>query len=182
MLAARCRGSSAVRFRRLSLADAVRREVQQMDPDQPVFAIQTLDDYLREDRWPYRVFGSAFAMFAAIALALSSVGLYSVMAYSVMQRTPEIGMRMALGAQPRQVSWVVLKRGLLQLSIGMALGLAGAWGLSRVLGGVLVDIRPGDPVTFGAITLLLTLVSLVACVLPARQAMRVDPLVAIRAE
>jgi ABC-type antimicrobial peptide transport system permease subunit len=121
-------------------------------------------------------------MFAAIALALSSVGLYSVMAYSVMQRTPEIGMRMALGAEPRQVSWVVLKRGLLQLSIGMTLGLAGAWGLSRVLGGVLVDIRPGDPVTFGAITLLLTLVSLVACVLPARQAMRVDPLVAIRAE
>jgi putative ABC transport system permease protein len=91
-------------------------------------------------------------------------------------------MRMALGAQPRQVSWVVLKRGLLQLSIGMTFGLAGAWALSRVLGGILVDIAPGDPLTFTAITMLLILVSLVACVLTARQAMRVDPLVAIRAD
>jgi predicted permease len=164
------------------IADAVRREVHRLDPDQPVFAIQTLHDYLREDRWPYRVFGSAFAIFALIALALSSIGLYAVMAYSVMQRTSEIGMRMALGAQPRQVSWVVLKRGLLQLAIGMMLGLTGALGLSRVLGSVLVDIRPGDPVTFATITVLLTLVSLVACILPARQAIRIDPLVAIRSE
>jgi predicted permease len=164
------------------MADAVRREVQQLDPDQPVFAIQTLDDYLREDRWPYRVFGSAFGIFAAVALALASIGLYAVMAYAVMQRTSEIGLRMALGAQPRQVSWVVLKRGVLQLSMGMMLGLPGAWGLSRVLGGLLVGIEPGDPITFAAITLLLTVVSLVACALPARQAMLVDPLVAIRRE
>jgi putative ABC transport system permease protein len=165
-----------------STGEAVRRVVQQMDPDQPVFAMQTMDDHLRESRWPYRVFGSAFAIFAAIALALSSVGLYAVMAYSVMQRTPEIGMRMALGALPRQISWVILRRGLIQLLIGMTLGLAGAWGLSRMLGGILVAITPGDPLTFVAITALLMIVSLVACILPARQAMQVDPLVAIRAE
>ena len=162
--------------------DAVRREVQAIDPDQPVFTIQTLDQMLAEDRWPFRVFGSLFAIFAVIALVLSSVGLYAVMAYSVTQRTQEIGVRMALGAEARQVSWLILKRGLMQLAIGLTLGLAGALALSRVLRSVLVQITPSDPVTFAAITMLLTVVSIAACLLPARRATRVDPLVALRAD
>jgi len=128
------------------------------------------------------VFGSSFAIFAAIALVLSSLGLYAVMAYSVTQRTHEIGMRMALGAQGRQVIWLILKRGLVQLAMGLTLGLAGALALSRVLRGVLVEITPSDPVTFAAITILLTLVSTAACLVPARRATRVDPLVALRAQ
>jgi putative ABC transport system permease protein len=108
--------------------------------------------------------------------------MYAVMAYSVTPRTQEIGMRMALGAQGRQVIWLILKRGLVQLAIGLTLGLAGALALRRVLRGVLVEITPSDPVTFAAITILLTVLSLAACMLPARQATRVDPLVALRAE
>jgi putative ABC transport system permease protein len=137
---------------------------------------------LAESRWAQRVFGSSFAIFAGIALVLSTLGLYAVMAYSVSQRTQEIGIRMALGAQAPQVIWLILKRGFLQLAIGLTLGLAGALALSRVLRGLLVEITPNDPVTFAAITILLTVVSIAACLLPARQATRIDPLVALRAE
>ena len=114
-----------------ALADSLRAGVQAVDADQPVFTIQTLDQMLNEDRWPFRVFGVMFGVFAVIALVLSSVGLYAVMAYSVTQRTSEIGLRMALGAQARQVRWMVLKLGLVQLALGLSLGLAGAVLLSR---------------------------------------------------
>jgi putative ABC transport system permease protein len=165
-----------------SVMHAVRREVQAIDPDQPVFTIQTLDQMLAQERWPFRVFGGLFAIFAGIALVLSSVGLYAVMAHSVAQRTQEIGVRMALGAEGRQMSWLILKRGLVQLAMGLTLGLAGAFALSRVLRTVLFQITPTDPVTFAAITMLLTVVSIAACLLPARRATRVDPVVALRAE
>jgi putative ABC transport system permease protein len=165
-----------------SVMDAVRHEVQAIDQDQPVFTIQTLDQMLAHIRWPFRVFGGLFAIFAAIALVLSSVGLYAVIAYSVTQRTQEIGVRMALGADKRQVSWLILQRGLVQLALGLTLGLAGALALSRVLGSVLVQITPGDPVTFAAITMLLAVVSIAACMLPTRRATQVDPLVALRVD
>ena len=165
-----------------SLMNAVRREVQAIDPDQPVFTIQTLDQLLAADRWPYRIFGTLFAVLAAIALVLSSVGLYAVMANAVTQRTQEIGVRMAMGAQPQQVSWLILKRGLVQLAIGLPLGLAGALMLGVVLQRMLVDTLPGDPPTLGAITILLTVVSIAACLLPARRATRVDPLITLRAQ
>jgi putative ABC transport system permease protein len=165
-----------------SVMAAVRREVQAIDPDQPVFTVQTLDQMLAQERWPFRVFGGLFAIFAAIALVLSSVGLYAVMAYSVTLRTQEIGVRMALGAEGRQVSWLILKRGLVQLALGLTFGLGGALALSRVLRTVLVQITPNDPVTFASITILLTIVSITACLLPARRATQVDPLVALRAE
>jgi len=112
-------------------------------------------------------------------MALSSVGLYAVMAYSVTQQTREIGIRMALGAGRGQVSWMILKRGVAQIGIGLLIGVSGALALSRALHDVLVDISPNDPVTFTAVTLVLTAVSLAACLLPARRATRLDPLNAL---
>ena len=137
---------------------------------------------LDQDRWPFRVFGVMFTVFAIIALVLSSVGLYAVMAYSVTQRTSEIGLRMALGAQARQVEWMILRLGLIQLAVGLSLGLGGAMMVSSVMDSMLVGITPGDPMTFAAITTLLTIVSLAACLVPARRATQVDPLTALRAE
>jgi putative ABC transport system permease protein len=165
-----------------SLVDSLRRTVQAIDADQPVFTVQTLDQMMDGDRWPFRVFGVMFGIFAVIALVLSAVGLYAVMAYSVTQRTSEIGLRMALGAQAGQVRWMILKLGLAQLVLGLTLGLAGALALSTVMERMLVGITSSDPVTFAVITIMLTIVSIAACLLPARRATLVDPLVALRAE
>jgi predicted permease len=165
-----------------SVMDAVRREVHAIDQDQPVFAIETLDQMLSDSRWPFRIFGTLLGIFALVALTMSAVGLYAVMAYSVTQQTQEIGVRMALGAGRRDVSWLVLKRGLVQLGLGLALGLAGAFALTGLLRQVLVQVTPTDPITFGFITTLLTVVSIAACLVPARRATRVDPLVALRTD
>jgi ABC-type antimicrobial peptide transport system permease subunit len=160
--------------------NAVRREVQAIDQDQPVFTVQTMSQLLAQQQWPFRVFGTVFASFAVIALVLAAVGLYAVMAYSVTQRTQEIGVRMALGAVGRQVSWLILRRGLVQLVIGLTLGLSGGWFASRALRPLLVQVAPNDPITFVGITLLLTVVALAACLIPARRATRLDPLTALR--
>jgi putative ABC transport system permease protein len=160
--------------------DAVRREVRAIDRDQPVFTIETLDQRLAERRWPLRVFGVLLGVFAVIALVLSSVGLYAVMAYAVNERTQEIGVRMALGAEAAQVRWLVLRRGLVQLGIGLALGLVGAFALSRVLRRSLVQVSAGDPLTFVTIATLLSAVAIAACLIPARRATRIDPLDALR--
>jgi predicted permease len=165
-----------------AVINAVRREVQTVDQDQPVSTVQTMAQLLAQQTWPYRVFGSLFAIFAIIALVMSAVGLYAVMAYSVTQRTAEIGVRMALGADARQVSWLVLKRGLLQAALGLSIGLGGAFFLSKVLRSLLAGISPSDPITFAAITIILGSVAIAACLLPSRRATRVDPLVALRAE
>jgi putative ABC transport system permease protein len=163
-----------------SVMNDVRREVQLIDQDQPVFTVQTVAQMLTQATWPYRVFGSLFAIFAVFGLVLSSVGLYAVMAYSVTQRTAEVGLRMALGAEGWQVSWMFLKRGLIQLAIGLSIGLSAAYGVSRVLRTLLVQITPTDPVTFAVITVLLTLTAIAACLIPARRATRIDPLIALR--
>jgi len=128
------------------------------------------------------VFGSLFAVFAGIALVLSSVGIYAVMAYAVSQRTQEIGVRMALGASGRSILRMVMRRGLAQLAIGLGAGLAGAFGVTRVLKALLVQITPTDPVTFVTISALLSAVAVAACWVPARRVMRVDPVVALRYE
>ncbi|HET7220119.1 MAG TPA: ABC transporter permease [Vicinamibacterales bacterium] len=164
------------------IMNAVRREVQAIDQDQPVYSVQTVEQMLAQQQWPFRVFGTIFALLAAIALALAAVGLYAVMAYSVTQRTQEIGVRMALGAAGHQVSWLILRRGMIQLAIGLTIGLAGAWVAARVLRPLLVQIAPNDPGTFVAISTLLTIVALAACLIPARRATRLDPLVALRQE
>jgi putative ABC transport system permease protein len=163
-----------------AVGGAVRTEVQAVDPDQPVFSIQTIDEALVEERWPFRIFGSLFAIFAVMGLLVSAVGLYAVMAYAVTQRTQEIGMRMALGADARNVSWLILKRGLAQIAIGLALGLTGAYFIATVIGSLLVQVTPRDPVTFTVIAALLTAVAVAACLVPARRATRLDPLTALR--
>jgi putative ABC transport system permease protein len=165
-----------------ALTSAVREAVQATDSDQPVFAVQTMEQSLAQQRWPYRVFGTMFTIFAFIALVLSSVGIYAVTAYSVTQRTQEIGVRMALGAQARQVSWLVLRQGLVQLMIGLALGTAGALLAAPVLQTLLVQIKPTDPITLGGIGFVFTVVTVCACLIPARRATRLDPLTALRIE
>jgi putative ABC transport system permease protein len=147
-----------------------------------VYNLRTIDQLLQQANWPYRVFGSLFAIFAIIALVMSAVGLYAVMAYSVTQRTMELGVRMALGANGGNVIWLILKRGLWQMALGLSLGLAAAFGVSRVLATLLVGISATDPLTFAAITAILGTVAIAACLIPARRATRVDPLVALRAE
>ena len=164
------------------ITSAVREAVRTIDQDQPVFAVRTLDESIQRQRWPYRVFGSMFAIFALVALVLSAVGIYAVASYAVTQRTSEIGVRMALGAQPRQVSWLILRSGLGQLAIGLTLGLLGAWSLTFVLQALLVQTAATDPLTFGSITALLSIVTIVACLVPARRATKLDPQAVLRSE
>jgi putative ABC transport system permease protein len=119
-------------------------------------------------------------LFAGLATLLSAIGIFGVMNYSVTLRTREIGLRIALGAQRREVLGLILRQGLLLTAIGVAIGLAGALALTRVMSGLLFGVGSTDPATFAGIVLLLTLVSLIACYLPARRATRVDPLIALR--
>jgi putative ABC transport system permease protein len=123
-----------------------------------------------------------FGIFAIIAIVLAAVGLYGVTAYSVAQRTQEIGIRMALGAERQQVWWLVLRRGLIQLAVGLVLGLAGAYGVGQLLQGLLVGTPPSDPVTLVAISAVLVTVAIMACIWPARRATRLDPVKALRYE
>jgi putative ABC transport system permease protein len=163
-----------------SLTSLLRDEVRALDPDLPVFDIRTLDQQLAQQRWAFRIFGSLFAIFAAIALALSAVGLYAVTAYSVSQRTQEIGVRMALGAQASQVQWLILRRSLVHLATGLAIGIGGAWGVGRLLNSVLVQSGSRELVTLTSIVALLIAVSMFACYMPARRATRLDPVNALR--
>ena len=165
-----------------TLTPLVREAVQALDPDLPVFNVKTMDDFLAEGRWPYRVFGTMFTIFAFIALVLSSVGIYAVTAYSVTQRTSEIGVRMALGAQAGQVSWLILRRGLVQLAIGLVLGTVMAYFASAALQSMVAQIPARDPVTFATIIGVLIVVTLAACLIPARRATRLDPVSALRSE
>ncbi len=165
-----------------ALTASVRQAIQAADPDQPVYQVRTMNEQLAQLRWPYRVFGTMFAIFALVALALSAVGIYAVTSYSVTQRTPEIGVRMALGARPVQVWWMVLKQGLAQLGIGLSLGLAAGYFLANVLQVIVVQIPSRDPLTFLTITVVLAVVMMVACIFPARRATRLDPVTALRVD
>jgi putative ABC transport system permease protein len=163
-----------------ALTAAVREAARTLDPDQPLFDIRPMNEILRRARMPHQIFGSLFAIFAAIALALASVGVYAITAYGVSQRRQEIGVRVALGALPGQIRWLVLRAAMVQLGIGLALGLMAAWSVSAVIGSLLVQIEPTDPVTFISATALLIAVTLAASLVPAARATRLDPLTALR--
>jgi predicted permease len=165
-----------------AMSPILREEVRAIDADLPLFGIRTMDEQLAQARWPFRVFGSMFGIFALIALTLSAVGLYAVTAYAVSQRTQEIGIRMALGAQGNDVSWLFLRRSFVQLAIGLSLGVAGAFGVGQLFAStqLLVQNNGRDPITIGGIALLLAAVAVAASVLPAKRATRLDPLIALR--
>ena len=160
----------------------LRQEISTMDPDVPVTDIRTMDEILARNRWTQRTFGTMFLAFAVIAVVLAAVGLYSVTSYSVAQRTQEIGIRMALGAEGEQVRWLILRRGLLELGVGLCLGIAAAVGTGRLLQGMLVGTGPADPLTLVSISLVLVAVAVMACFWPARRATRLDPVKALRYE
>jgi putative ABC transport system permease protein len=151
-----------------------------VDPDQAMTAPLTMDDALAQNRWLLRVFTIMFMVFAGIALVVAAVGLYAVTAYAVTQHTREIGVRLALGAQPGPVIWLFLKRSLGHLAIGVAIGLGAAVALGRVLQSFLVQTSTHDPLTLLSIVVLLTVVAIAACLGPARRATRLDPLLALR--
>ncbi len=163
-----------------SLGSALRHEIQAMDPALPIaFGPFTLRGRL-ERYWDNRFYGSIFLIFAAIALLLASVGLYAVIAHSVSQRTQEIGIRMAIGATTRDIRKLVFKQGMLPLGIGLAIGLAASLAVNRLLKSVLVQVSPADPITLVIASSVLILAALLGCFIPARRAMRVDPMVALR--
>jgi len=165
-----------------SLSSAARREVQAVDPDQPLIAIQTLDQILSDSVAQPRFRTLLLSLFGGLALVLASLGVYGVMAYSVARRTQEIGIRMALGAQRSDVVRMVLRSGFTLASIGIAIGLAGAFAATRVMQDLLFGVKPTDMQTYVVTAMILVAVALAACVAPALRAARLDPLRALRHE
>jgi putative ABC transport system permease protein len=164
------------------LSASLRSAVQQVDADQPVFDIQTMDQILAKSVATRRFNMLLLGIFASVALMLAGVGIFGVMNYSVTQRTHEIGIRMALGAQARDVLKMIVGQGMLLTLIGLGVGVAAALALTRVLSGLLYGVTATDPVTFAGVSLILAAVALAACYIPARRAMKVDPMVALRYE
>jgi putative ABC transport system permease protein len=164
------------------LIGAVQKEVHALDRELPVSNVKTLDEYLVAAVAEPKFNTLLLSLFAGLALLLTAVGLYGVMAYAVTQRTYELGIRMALGAQARDVLRLVITQGLRLALWGAAIGLAGAAALTRTLKSWLFGVGPADPLTFAAVVLLLVSVALLACWIPARQATKVDPLRALRHE
>lgn len=166
----------------LSLAAAVRGEIRQMDASLPIASVRSMNDVVAAALATPRLTGFLLGAFAAIALALAAVGIYGVLAYLVSQRTQEIGVRLALGADRTQVLGMVLRQGLSLAAIGIVAGLIGAFALTRLMRSLLYEVRPTDPTTFVAVAALLMLVALMASLLPARRATKVSPVTALRAE
>jgi ABC-type antimicrobial peptide transport system permease subunit len=165
-----------------ALADAVQQTVWSLDRDQPILQLGTMQARLDEVYAPRRFNMLLFGVFALVALVLAAAGLYGTLAYMVAQRTHEIGIRLALGAQTRDVLWLIIRQGLTLALIGVALGLGAALALTRVLQNLLYEVSATDPVTFAGIALLLVSVAFIASYIPARKATKVDPLIALRHE
>ena len=166
----------------MSLAPAIRRELSTIDKDQPIHSFKPLAESVAEWVTPQRFSTLLLAAFAALAAALAAIGIYGVISYSVTQRTHEIGVRVALGAQRRDVLRLVVGRGMTLTIIGVALGLVASFALTRLLRSLLFGVSATDPLTFVSVSLLLTVVALLACYLPARKATKVDPMIALRYE
>jgi ABC-type antimicrobial peptide transport system permease subunit len=166
----------------LQTTAAIEQAIHAIDKDLPVFAIQPMNQVLGNARAQRRLTMTVLVSFAALALLLAAVGIYGVISYSVKQRTRELGIRMALGAQRRDVLKLILAQGLKLTLVGAAIGLLAAFALTRWMESLLFGVRPTDPLTFVVIALLLLSVALLACWVPARRATKVDPIIALRAE
>lgn len=166
----------------LNLAPLVRKTVLSIDPAQPVFQVQPMDQWLSSSLSSRKFAMTLISIFAGMALLLALIGLYGVMSYTVVQRTREIGIRVALGAARSDILTMIVVQGLLPVAIGLVIGLAGAYAFSQVLAGLLFEITPRDPITFAAIPLFLFIVALLASYIPTRRALNVDPVSALRYE
>jgi putative ABC transport system permease protein len=166
----------------MGIVSAARQQVLQIDPDQPVYGVNTMEQLRADSIAPDRLTLMLLASFAAVALILAGVGIYGVMAYSVTQRTHEIGIRMALGARQSDVLGMVIRQGMKLAVVGLAIGLLGAWLATRAMASLLFGVSATDPMTFAVISLVLAGVALGACFVPARRATKVDPMVALRYE
>jgi putative ABC transport system permease protein len=164
------------------VAAAVRSAAREIDPALPVFGMQAMTDSVADSLVRPRFLSILLGSFSVIALVLAAVGIYGVMAYSVSQRTQEIGVRMALGARSPDVMKMVLAQGTTLAAAGVGIGLAGAFALTRLMSTLLFEVSVTDPVTFAAVVGLLSVVALLACYIPARRATKVDPMIALRNE
>jgi putative ABC transport system permease protein len=167
--------------RPMLFARDLKKRIQDVDPEQPV-AVRTLQEIVKESVFPVQIVMVFLSVFAGAALLIASTGLYGVIAYSVSQRTHEIGLRRALGADRSRLLLLVLRQGMLPVAIGLVLGITVAFAVTRVLRVFLFQTSATDVATFVAISAILTFVSLLACYLPARRALKVDPMVALRHE
>jgi putative ABC transport system permease protein len=165
-----------------ALAGVLRQALKQADPGVPAYEVRTLTEIVSEGTAPRRLAVTLISVFATLALVLAAIGIYGVMSYAVAQRTSEIGIRMALGAEREQILGMVLRHGVLLASTGVAGGLLLAFGVARLLTSLLFQISANDPPTFSVVPILLLSVAATACYLPARRATRVDPLIALRYE
>jgi putative ABC transport system permease protein len=166
----------------MRLSEPVRQAIWRVDPDQPMWKIRSVDWVVERSVADRKFLLALMIMFAALALALTVVGLYGVISYLVSQRTQEIGIRMALGAQVHHILQLILKHGVTLVSLGVVIGLVAAVLVTRLMSHLLYGVTATDPLTFSAIALLLTFIALVACYLPARRAAHVDPVIALRSE
>ncbi|HYP29681.1 MAG TPA: ABC transporter permease [Blastocatellia bacterium] len=166
----------------MSLAPAVRSQIHAVDKDQPVYNVRPMEQMIASSFAAQRFYMLLLGIFAAVGLVLALVGIYSVISYSVTESTREIGIRMALGAQKRDVLGMVLRHGMIMALVGVGLGLVAAWAMTRVLSSLLFEVSTTDPLIFASISFLLLAMALIACYLPARKATTVDPMVALRYE
>src|SRR5262245_62078704 len=164
------------------LIATVQHEISALDKQLPIYNIKTLEQYLSEALSVKRIQSQILTAFGLLALALASIGLYGVLSFSVAQRRQEIGIRLALGAQGRDVLWIVVGQGLKLVVLGVVIGVAGALGVARALKSLLYGVSPTDPLTFIVIAMMLIIVALLACYIPARRATKVDPIIAIKYE
>jgi ABC-type antimicrobial peptide transport system permease subunit len=165
-----------------ALGNTLRNAVAELDPSLPVYRIRTVQTAVDQGLGSISLLGSLLGAFAAVGLILAAIGIYGVVSYTVVQRTGELGIRMALGAQSRDVLWLVLGKGAVLVLIGAVLGGASAYGVSRLLRSLIPSLPTRDPLLLVWIGLALVAVALVACYIPARRATRVDPLVALKTE
>ena len=162
------------------ITPSVREAIRAADPLMPMFDVSTMEELRRLSFWQYRLFGSMFSIFGFIALVLASIGVYGVLSYSVSQRVQEIGVRMALGAERSHVMRLIVGQGLKLAAFGVAGGLAGAFAITPVIRTLLFNVTPTDPISFIGVSVFLGSVAMLASYIPARRAMAVDPIVALR--